>query len=871
MEEDYAVPPDFKYSPHIWRDFSLKTFSYFLLLCYPAFLLLKSQASAGLRLFLAIPLVACAWMLARYEKYGQGLDRMLFNWACFRISPRSFRQFSSGSGRKAPSTRDLLPIGRLEPDMVELAGGTAIKILRVSSLNFGLLSEQEKRSTEKAFRGLCHSLSRGFPVQVFMRSRKITREDIISGLERPHAGAGYEKAQRQYIEFLRGLAEEGNVHQKEFFLVISYNIYSLPARKYRATDYLDTAKGLLSQRGKEVKIKDAREQLKMREEIIRSGLKRCGIEAETLDRAGIAQLLYEVLNPDLEGDLSRRQDIRPFLAQGIGEGNLAEVVAPPSVELAPGHIRVGKLYIRILAIMEWPACLWSGWVQDLNDLADDMDISIHISPRDMGSDMRYIAASLRKMHGATMADKLGNMPTDQLTEVKKEKTEKLMRSFASGEEKLFDYLCLLAVKAYSTEELEEKTEMVVSKMAAREITVDVPRHLAKDAFLSYVPLGLIALPFTRGFTSSLIGASFPLSSTDMSSGGGVLYGTSEDGSSLVMLDRFAPQMPNHSMAIVGQSGQGKSFFAKALLTRELARGVSVVCIDPEREYRAMCEALGGQYIAFEPRSGHSINPLDRSFRLEDSSLSGTDNLVRENMIFLKLILADAKMDYRPLEAEDLLYEVYRRYERPLLADLKEVAAEMGLQDIHHALRPWTEGTLRGLFDRETNVDLSSPFVAFDLSGIKREHRGLAIAVIDGWFWRKIRDDRTMRIFQVDEASWLLRDYECAEAFENLARRGRKYGVSFVIIDQQLDQLFANDKSRAIVSNCAIKCLFGMDKGLIDNYVSKAITLTEREQEMMATLTKGECIIHAGVQRALTRVVASREETRLFSTSLGEAV
>lgn len=869
MEDMYAVPPDFRYSPPIWRDFSLRTMCYFSLFCYPALLVLKSEMSLAVRVFLAVPIVAAAWLLARYEKYGQGLDRLLFNWLYFRVSPRSYRLFAGGA-KRAPSTRELLPLKDLKDDILELDHGTSVKILRVTSLNFGLLSAQEKRTVQKQFRAMCHSLSRGFPIQIFVRSRKVTPREIIKGLDPPPAGASYERARGSYAAFLEALAAGGEIHQKEFYVIISYNIYSLPPEKSSALDYLKTAKSVALKKQKAARFKDAAEQLRMREELVRGGLKRCGLEARPLDRAGMAQLLYECFNPDIGGDLSRRQDIGGYVGAGLGEGNLAEIIAPPSLDLAPDHLRIGNMYLRLLVTMDWPPALWGGWVQGINDLADDLDISIHICPRDMAADLRHIAAQLRKMHGSTVADRLSGRADDHLTLVKKEKTEGLMRSFASGDEKLFDFLCVLAIKAFSLEELEDKTAAAISKMAAREITIDVPRHQLKDALLSYVPLGMLAMPFARGFTSSLIGASFPLTSEDMSSGGGILYGLSEDGSSLIMLDRFSAAQPNHSLAVVGMSGMGKSFFSKVEISRQLARGVQCVCIDVEREYLGMCKALGGQYVAFSPRSDAAINPLDRRFRLEDSSISGLDNLVRENMLFLKLVLRDAGLEYRPLEAEDLLYEVYRRYESPLLPDLRKTAREMGLENIDHALRPWTEGTLRSLFDRETNVDLTAPLLVFDLSNLKRDHRGLAIQVIDGWFWKVIKNDRRPRIYQVDEASWLLRDYECAEAFEQLARRGRKYGVGFTIIDQQLDQLFSNEKSRAIVSNCAVKAIFGMDKGIVDNYVSAAIHLTEREQEMISVLTKGECILHAGMQRAVCRVVASPEESELFSTSLSEA-
>jgi hypothetical protein len=868
MEEKYMVPPDFKYSQKIWKNFTVKEFVYLLIMCYPAILILKTEIPFMAKLVFGAPFVGLGFIVGRYRRYGLGLDIVACNWLSFQCSPKSFRQFESG-GKKLPKTGALVPMREIHEDILVLSGGVCVKIIKCGSVNFSLLSEQEKRVTERSFKELCHSLSGGFPLQFFIRSRSISSDDLVGMLDASSRKGGNRRAKDRYEEFLRELAKGGRIHQKEFYVVIPYNRFSVKGRRMNPSDYYRVARSLFGRKEKEEPdLRDVGEQLKMREELVVKGLRRCGLEAETLCKEDMLQFLYEVFNPDLEGDPSKRDDIRPLIRDEADMARMVELIAPTAVDIGPDYLRIGNLYVRILAVMDWPMSLWAGWVQFINDISDDIDVSIHVSPRDMSADMRYLSAQIKKMHGSTMADKLGGMANDHLTQVQMEKAEKLIRKFASGEEKLFDFVCSIAVRASSLGELNDKTETTKSKMAAREITVDAASSLMKDAFLTFVPMGMRRLPFSRRFTSSLMGASFPLTSYDMSGGGGILYGIGDDASSLVMLDRFGHA--NHNMAIVGQSGQGKSFFAKALLLRELARGVQAVVLDPEMEYKNMCEALGGQHIVFAPQSDSAINPLDRDFRLRDKSLTSTDSLVRENMLFLKLIMEDAKQEYSPLKAEELLYQVYRNYERPLLADLRNTAAKFGYTDVEKSLYSWTEGTLKGLFDRDTNVDLDADLIVFDLSRLKREHRGLAIQVIESWYWKRIRDDRVRRIFQVDEASWLLRDYDCAEAFEQLARRGRKYGVGFTVIDQQLDQLMSNEKSRAIVANCAIKALFQMDKGIVDNYVAKAVSLTEREQELMMSLLRGECIIHAGAQRAKIKVEASADEMALFSTSIGEA-
>lgn len=61
--------------------------------------------------------------------------------------------------------------------------------------------------------------------------------------------------------------------------------------------------------------------------------------------------------------------------------------------------------------------------------------------------------------------------------------------------------------------------------------------------------------------------------------------------------------------ILGNSGQGKSYLLKLILTNLRESGKSLLCLDPESEYEELCASLGVCYIDF--LSGeYTINPLE---------------------------------------------------------------------------------------------------------------------------------------------------------------------------------------------------------------------------------------------------------------------
>ena len=91
----------------------------------------------------------------------------------------------------------------------------------------------------------------------------------------------------------------------------------------------------------------------------------------------------------------------------------------------------------------------------------------------------------------------------------------------------------------------------------------------------------------------------------------------------VDFDRRAEDKTNSNCLILGNSGQGKSFLLKLILTNFRESGKRVISLDPEAEYEELTKALGGCYIDF--MSGeYIINPFEpKSF---GDAIRNTTNL-----------------------------------------------------------------------------------------------------------------------------------------------------------------------------------------------------------------------------------------------------
>ena len=64
---------------------------------------------------------------------------------------------------------------------------------------------------------------------------------------------------------------------------------------------------------------------------------------------------------------------------------------------------------------------------------------------------------------------------------------------------------------------------------------------------------------------------------------------------LVDFDRRAEDKTTSNIFILGNSGQGKSYLLKLILTNIRESGKTIICLDPESEYEELTEAMGGCY------------------------------------------------------------------------------------------------------------------------------------------------------------------------------------------------------------------------------------------------------------------------------------
>jgi hypothetical protein len=185
------------------------------------------------------------------------------------------------------------------------------------SINFDLMSPQEREAVEFSYQGFLNSLY--FPVQIFIRSQKVDMRpylEKIDKIRKEQDNMLLGLLMEDYIAFLADIAQQTNIMDKKFYLVIKFPDVEQDVRKAlkQSAGFFTGLAEMLSP-GKaahvvinETTLEKAKTELKNRVQAVMQGLAQCGINSIPLDTEELIELYYDAYNPDT----ATRQEIKNF-------------------------------------------------------------------------------------------------------------------------------------------------------------------------------------------------------------------------------------------------------------------------------------------------------------------------------------------------------------------------------------------------------------------------------------------------------------------------------------------------------------------------------------------------------------------------------
>lgn len=213
------------------------------------------------------------------------------------------------------STQNTLEIAEIRDGIVIMNDGSFRAVVMCKSINFDLMSPQEKEGVEYAYQGFLNSLY--FPIQIFVRSRKVDLRPYLQKLDKirsEHDNMLLSVLMEDYIYFMDDLSQQTNIMDKMFYVVIPYFREGFDAQnaiketKSMFTNIFSFNKTPDHVVINEASLEQAKDELRNRVQAVMQGLAQTGVQSLPLDTQELIELYYDSYNPDT----STRQKLKDF-------------------------------------------------------------------------------------------------------------------------------------------------------------------------------------------------------------------------------------------------------------------------------------------------------------------------------------------------------------------------------------------------------------------------------------------------------------------------------------------------------------------------------------------------------------------------------
>ena len=293
-----------------------------------------------------------------------------------------------------------------------------------------------------------------------------------------------------------------------------------------------------------------------------------------------------------------------------------DMILPGTIKFLSDHYIIGDSYRCVWVIREYPPSTEAQAI--LSQLADRNGVTLRIYHRLVESiEQRKI------LQNAARKNKLmstGNNVNETIeAEGNLQDVVELLANLRKNKEPLLHCSVFIELKAKNMDTLKELQSEIAMELTRSKMSVDRLTLRQKEGFLSVLPVGAnqFGAQYERVLPASSVANLYPFNFSGKTDPQGLYIGRDKFGTNiLVDFDRRSEDKTTSNILILGNSGQGKSYLLKLILTNIRESGKTVICLDPEAEYEEITEALGGCYIDFmsgeytiECPHKENLNPL----------------------------------------------------------------------------------------------------------------------------------------------------------------------------------------------------------------------------------------------------------------------
>ena len=603
------------------------------------------------------------------------------------------------------------------------------------------------------------------------------------------------------------------------------------------------------------------------------------------------------------------KELTPEQKEEIYTKDFFDMILPATVSFKANYCIVGDSYRSIWAITEYAPTTEEQAI--LAQLADRNGVTLrHYHRLVEPLEQRKI------LQNAERKNKLKSTGNDVSESIEAQgnlqDVNALVANTQRSKEILLHCAVFIELKAKSHKKLKELQTEIDMELARTKIKVDKLTLRQKEGFLSVTPIGInqFGSQYERVLPASSVANMYPFNFSGKTDPHGFYIGRDKYGTNiLVDFDRRTEDKTNSNVLILGNSGQGKSYLLKLLLTNIRESGKSLVCLDPEAEYEDLTKALGGCYIDFM-NGVYKINPLepkDWGVSDDDIDINAPNAFKRvtrlsQHIAFLKDFFRAYKdfTDEQLDTIEIMLMKLYARFgitdstdyskmnsnRYPIMSDLYDICDEeykvyddkknhiytrKTLQEICLGLNSMCKGSESKYFNGHTNIT-DDRFLCFGVKGLLDTNRRLKDAMlfnILSYMSNKLLGVGNT-VASIDELYLFLTNRTAIEYIRNAMKRVRKKESAVILASQNIEDFLMPDVkelTKPLFSIPSHHFLF-YPGNINGKDFTDALMVELNEYNLIRISSRGTCLYRCGNERYLLQVKAPKYKYEIFGNAGG---
>ena len=608
--------------------------------------------------------------------------------------------------------------------------------------------------------------------------------------------------------------------------------------------------------------------------------------------------------------MNRRQKKKLEKQERLAIKDFFDRILPGNLKFYSDHYVCGDSYRCVWAVREYPPSTEEQAI--LSQLADRSHITLRIYNRLVDS-----AEQRKIIQNATRRNRLRSGGDDMQETVDAENNLKdvvqLLADLRKNREPLLHTAVFLELKAQDLEHLRELQTEVMMELTRCKINVDKLTLRQLDGFLSVTPFGnnRFGSLYERVLPASSVANLYPFNYSGKTDPHGFYLGRDKFGTNILTdFDRRSEDKTNANILILGNSGQGKSYLLKGLLSNLRESGKSIIVLDPEQEYQKLCGSLGGCYLDY--LSGkYVINPLQPlawNEETENEDDERTPEAFKKTTMLSRHIsyLKDFFRSYKDFSTAQLdtielmLQKLYRRFGMDDYTDFSQVAAdkfptmsdfydlleeefdlydpkrknlftEETIQDVCLGLHSMCKGAESKYFNGHTNIK-DDRFLVFGVKGIMELNRNLRDALLFSIlsYMTNALLGAGNYVGALDELYLFLTNTTAVEYIRNLMKRDRKKESLLVLASQNIEDFLqpgVKELTKPLFSIPVHQFLFSPGQ-LEPKCFCDTLQLEDAEFQLIRHSERGICLYRCGNERYLLQVHFPEFKEAMFGKAGG---